>query len=292
MDISKLTEGEPLYKRKDVKASKSLIAQYKFTKGYENEIDVEEHVSNIFKNLTTEGIEHAFSTPDGKFMAHVDQLSVRGNPIHGHIECGLDVSWTDKKGNSVGSTSRSVFRDKNGHLHVYNDSMELNSKYQSKGLAQHEQERTEQLWRYLSDGHPVHLSLDANISVGVYAWAMKGYDFEDEDELANAKQEFSTFCNKNGLDIKETLHNCGYESIDSLQHSWQFASLDDGNPYKLADIEANPHEGVKKHLSGHLGKMFMLGGKQYWGAEKILNGGTEHESIAQEHKKSTKKGGK
>ena len=234
-----------------------------------------------------------FSDPKGKYKARLNQITVAPSPKHGYIECNIDLEWQDDKDNFIGYTTRTAFRDKNGHLHIYNDITQIEAKYQGKGVGRNEQERSEQLWRYLSDGHPVHLSLQANINVGVYAWALKGYDFEEESGLSNAKTELKSFIEDNDMDLEETLNSCGYNSIDDLQHSWQFASLNTGILYDAPDIIPKnkfDDELKKKTKKGiTLGKAFMLGGKTAWDAEKILNGGTAHEEIAKLNSKKKNK---
>lgn len=290
VDLSKLTEGTPLYDdTKAIRYSDNLMSQHPYTKEHFDKINTKEHISSVFKNVTKEGLESVFSNPKGKYTADLVQLSVGASAKNKYLINNIDLEWYNKKGDYMGCTSRSVHRDKYGHLHVYNDLTEIEHKHQGKGIGRDEQERSEQLWRYLSDGHPVHLSLEANISIGVYAWALKGYDFEDDDGLDKAKGELSDFLTQNNMDVKSTMEKCGYNSIDDLQHSWQFASLNDGTEYNLLELKGHQGDDLSSKSTGHLGKIFMLGGKSAWNGEKILNGGTEHEEIANIYKKKKKK---
>ncbi|MNV75872.1 hypothetical protein D3C71_1691960 [compost metagenome] len=167
-------------------------------------------------------------------------------------------------------------------MNIKNVEFELHSEHQGKGIAQKIYNQSEQYWRHLSGGNALNIHLDANISIGVYAWAKKGFDFANESELNYARKEFSTFCAHNGLDTKEVLSSCGVNDIKDLKHSWDFASLDDGNQYDLTSLITSVRDEYKNEVSGvgNFGKAFMLGGKDTWRGIKKLNQEADHEKIS------------
>lgn len=301
LDISSLHQGDGKLTESDKSNGYSVLSStLAYTPGTKHEIDrisVDDHITSIFKNTTYEGLCNVFSHPDGEFSGKLVSMGVGISPSTHYIGCTIDLEWESPDGEYMGNTSRTIHRDKQGSLHVYTDLTEILAEHQGKGIAEVDQDRTEQYWRYLSDGNPVHLSLQANISVGVYAWALKGYDFANEKDLDLARESFKKFLDVNGMDMSETLQKCGYNDISELKHSWQFATLHTGEKYqikKLLNPKVKPvglDDDVQSKKKGTLGKCFMLGGMPAWDAEKIINGGTEHEEIADyfKHLKNKKK---
>lgn len=272
IDPDAFEEGTPAYKESNIQEflqdSTDMLKSDKDV-GHLN-LNAEDYWKNVFKNVTHEGILEAF-TVDGCVSDVSDVMCYYDKTVGTVItEISVDL-MTEGDFDPVGTTSRALWRDEEGYMHVFNSLLDIDPQHQGKGIAQQLNSKTTQLWRYLSDGNPVHLGLCANINVGVYAWANKGYDFATKKDLHTAKNELSEFFSKNGMNMQETLDKCGYSSIDDLDHSWQFASLDDGNKYTLKD------KGIEGDY--HLGKAFMLGGKSEWGGRLVLNADTIGEKI-------------
>jgi hypothetical protein len=218
--------------------------------------------NNLFKGASVEFLEDVFSHPDGHWKATMVDVQVYHEKGYVHADVGFSLK--DTKGNKIGSVTRVVTRKEDG-LHVENHTLELEKKYQGKGMAETLYNRTEALWRHLGSGNPVHINLLANISVGMYAWAKKGFDFAHPSMADRARDELKRWMSKNQLDHTETLESCGYKSINDIQHAWQFAALDDGNKYDFKGTKDN--NGVRfrdVNGNGHLGKAFMLTGKDSW----------------------------
>lgn len=273
LDSSLFTKGTPVLEAfsDDIRQSYDLIDSYPFTKG--TKINVEEHFSNIFKNTTKEGLEYAFSGDN--FKAKMTSISVFGNAPTNKVHCEITFDFADpKSGDYMGTTIRSAYRDDSGLLHVYNNLLDIESKYQNKGISKQLLKNNNQLWRYLSDGHPFHDCLAADINVGVYSWANKGYDFSTKKDLDTARNQLQKFAKEHGIDLNKTLKNCGYNSLKELQHSWQFSCLKDGNTYDLGDLEDEQISG-----NAHLGKAFMLSSMPEWGGRAIFNTGSIGEKI-------------
>lgn len=192
----------------------------------------------------------------------------------------LNMDIKDTNGKIVGTLMRGVDRDeKDGSFVVYNELFRLDAHAQGKGIADTLYKRSEALWKELSKTGDVKVSVHANISVGVYAWATKGFDFKQESESKKAVKELSEFITNNGMNVDKVLQDCGVSKIEDLKTAKDFADLDDGYDYDLSTL------GLKGH--GHLGKAFMLGGKRSWdGVRKIskssvsksLKNGTKIES--------------
>lgn len=272
LDPDEFYEGTPAYKESNIQEflqdSTDMLKSDK-TVGHLN-LNAEDYWKNVFKDVTHEGLLSAFSV-DGCVSDVSDVMCYYDKTVGTVItEVSVDL-MTDDEFEPVGTTSRALWRDEEGYLHVFNSLLDIDPQHQGKGIAQQLNSKTTQLWRHLSGGNPVHLGLCANINVGVYAWANKGYDFATRKDLDTAKKELSGFFSKNGMSMDETLNKCGYSSIDDLDHSWQFASLDDGHKYTLKD------KGIEGEY--HLGKAFMLGGKSEWGGRLVLNADTVGEKI-------------
>lgn len=276
LDIHKISQGTPLVEAfgEYLEASQDLLDTYKYTKG--KGVSALKHIQSIFGNTTKEGMEYVFAgdNPHG-ITAELEHIDVYGNPKNGYVTCEIGVGFKNKEGNSVANTVRSLYRDKNGQMHVYCNLLVVDPEIQGKGVINTMYERTNQYYKHLSKGHPVDLCLMSNISVGVYAWAKKGYDFATKINLDSARKNLKDFCRYNNLD-KDVISKCGYNSIDDLKHSWQFASLDDGKDYALEN-EFNDDF----HGNGVLGKAFMLNGMDHWGGRLLLNAGDDSEKVSE-----------
>lgn len=260
-------------------------------------VDTRKVFNNLFKGISKDNLEKVFSDPHGQYKATLSGImfmtkfsSDPNDSREGgnHLHCEINFDLTSSQGRHIGSIIRHITR-KNDGLHIDNVEMELSDTAQGHNTATTIYNRSEDLWKHLSGGHPVHIKVTANISVGVYAWARKGFDFANKHELTYAKHDLEDFCSKNNLDCDEVLDKCGYGSMNDLKHAWQFASLDDGSKYKLVGNEDDRGE---VRGEGHFGKAFMLGGKASWSGTKILNAeGYPHEDIQALHVDNFKKMG-
>jgi len=227
--------------------------------------------NDVFGQLSPTAIEHVFSSPEGKYTAEIESIK----PDITDLGMGMhDVNWhmniklKDKDGYRAGSILRQVGRDHDGTLVVHNELLDVDEDYQNIGIASNVYNRSEQMWKHMAKGNKVKVSIYANITVGAYAWAdkSKGFDFADSYELKTARSELREFIDKNGWDEEEVMNACGYDSVDDLEHAWEFAELDDGYRY---DLTAHDFEDIKG--DAHLGKAFMLTSKSSWEAEKHMN---------------------
>jgi hypothetical protein len=230
-----------------------------------------ESAKDVFGELSPTAIEHVFSSPEGKYTAHISSIK----PDIMNLGMGkYDVNWSmsiklkSKDGYHAGNINRTVGRDHDGSLVVHNDLLEVDEDYQNIGIASNVYNRSEQMWKHMAKGNKVKISICANITVGAYAWAdkSKGFDFADSYELKAARSELKDFISNNNWDEEEVMQACGYENVDELEHAWEFAELDDGYRY---DLTPHAFEDIKG--DAHLGKAFMLTSKSSWEAEKHIN---------------------
>ncbi|AYP68572.1 hypothetical protein EalM132_00060 [Exiguobacterium phage vB_EalM-132] len=220
---------------------------------------------DVFGGVTQEGFEALFTLDKHGIKAQLDDAAVYSGI------CEFSMHLTDNDGKFAGSLTRQVERKSNGDYTITNHEFVLEPKHQGKGIAEEYYKRSEKLWKHTAGDKQADVEIQANISVGVYAWARKGYDFNGERELTTAMSELETFCQSLGEEVDDVLEKCG-TSRDNLKHSWDFANLDNGKDYdfqhllKEKDKKDNPVTGT-----GHLGKAFMLCGKSSWNAIKRIN---------------------
>jgi hypothetical protein len=288
LDTSKLTEGKAVWMNNTFKQGFRMAKtsmQAEFGKRPEQIWD------DTLRGTTQQGLEHVFSHPNGDYTATmIDASMFPDEDGDGEVMplCEMGFHLHDKDGTKLAEMNRQVARKKDGTLYVKNDYLQLEPHAQGKALADTIYKRSEQFWRHLSNGHPMSVNLEANISIGVYAWAKKGFDFSSPKELKKAKAELKMFCHDNKIDLKDVLEKSGHKSIDDLQHSWDFATLDNGKKYNLSSVAPPMYDDIKGE--GHFGKAFMIGGKDVWKGSKMLNADTPHEKIHDIHEKH--KGGK
>lgn len=119
----------------------------------------------------------------------------------------IGVTWFDPKtDNRVGEMTRELRRNANGQvMSVHNDLLSLEKGYQDFKFADHLYENQFQVWRELG---VESVDLLADISIGKYAWAKRGFDFKHQYDLDTANNSFHLFLedmgiNSAGLDLPE-----------------------------------------------------------------------------------------
>jgi hypothetical protein len=102
---------------------------------------------------------------------------------------GARLSWEDKivfsgtlhnaDGEQVGSITRSIFRNNDGQLEAHHDLLVIESEYQGQGFA-------DAYYKHLYDGYERNgvdvVTIQANIDVGGYAWAQRGFDWDPDTD--------------------------------------------------------------------------------------------------------------
>jgi len=125
-------------------------------------------------------------------------------------------------GRVVGRFSRSISRDANGNLSAWHGHLEISRSRQGSGIAE---EFNQNLFDWYRRSGVKRVELAANIDVGGYAWATKGFDFADPTAA-------QWFINAGLRKIRLTIQVGG-----KLPRGVTRQQLDDLNQY-LRDIEA------------------------------------------------------
>jgi len=282
LDTKSLTQGKAVW---SVNEFKHAFRQAKHSMEYDFGKRPEQVWDDTMRGTTKEGLESVFSHPNGDYSAKLTDVMMYSDEVDGEMVglCEVGFELSGEKG-SVGTITRAVGRKQDGSMYIKNEFLELNGNAQGKSLANSIYGRSDQFWRHLSNGKPVSVNLEANISVGVYAWAKKGFDFKTPDGLSQAKSELKAFCKKNKIDVNEVLEHSGHKSIDDLKHTWDFATLDNGKKYDLNSVAPDMYKGELKG-EGHFGKAFMIGGMEPWEGKKTLNDDSVHEKVHDIHEK-------
>jgi hypothetical protein len=160
----------------------------------------------------------------------------------------------------AGIMSRTFTRNKDGTLSVKHNRFGIENDFQGKGIASNINEHVEKEYEKLGVDN---IMLNANAKIGGYAWARQGYDFMKPDfskgKVNHRPDVRKHFITRIGYllelgDIDKKTHDEYVSEVESLEHSWEFASW---NPsWREKDSE-------------NLGKSWMLG--QTWDAEKTLD---------------------
>jgi hypothetical protein len=295
LDSLKLRSGTSLVEKYQSKLD-DLVSKYsQANPDFETDVaggNIYKHVHDVMKGTTVEGLQHVFSK-EGVFSSKLSDFDVDYDPDLDSVGVHLGMSLYDNDGKYIGMATRSISSNNNfesdepmGHL-VNNKLFEIDKEAQGSGLAGHLYERSEEYWKHLADGGNVHIFMTANVTVGTYAWAKKGFDFSPDDRdnlVANKHHELHTFLEAHGLDPKKTAKACGLNRIEDIRSARDFAELDNGmkfDPTEVADRDypfddryrASHRKDVldeAKLEPMHLGKAFMLFGAKSWhGYKKI-----------------------
>jgi len=284
IDLNKLTKGSKVHTKFKQQFEDELHFHNQNTKnnkefgGSITKADLQRAYHNTFKGTSVQGLEHVYSDPEGSFYSKLKDVSpvVLGK---NNIEFNTNYTIYSSNRKPMGQISH-VVNDKGSHLEVIFDLLSIHQGYQGNKVGAILSQRTEDYWKHLAHDKPVEVHLLANISVGSYAWATKGFDFRNEKETLKARKELQNFLKENNVNEQEVLKKNGYKDINDLKHSWDFATLDDDNKY-LLDTRKKPDLDDSKPV--HLGKAFMLNGKSNWNGVKTFDPNKEstHETIKQ-----------
>jgi len=289
LDLRRLTIGEDIVDEFDYEFRKSTEvmmdpgARRGMRVPYEDH-DLRANFRNIFGGTTKQGLEYVFSDPDRDMKAEMIGVSSYVDNRTGSVVHEINFGMYSMDGETrIGDISRSIRREKDGSLHVVNELLEIRKSHHGKGLAENLYARSEQFWRHLSGGNPLSIGITANISVGVYAWATKGFDFQNSSYLYTMQDELEGFCDQNGIDVKDVLKKNGYKNLDEIEHPWEFAALNYTKKYdvtrELDGVEKDERLRDLNTKPVHFGKAFMLLGASSWEGIRYLNQSVGHDDI-------------
>lgn len=253
-------------------------------------------LDSLFGDLSKEGIENALSSKDGNFEVSVDSIQPFDFSDYEDEDWNVDdlpedelsetfrdtglvttdavtVSFDikDDTGEVIGTAKRDIDRDSDGTLVIVNAGLTIAKEKQGSGVANELYSNMEALWLKMTKTDDVKISIVANMTVGVYAWALKGFDFADDDGLEVARKQFDEFLDRNEMHKEKTFDLLGISGVDDLKSAKDFATLDDGFEYNLGIV------GLKGY--GSLGKAFMLSGKTMWNGARSISKGSDTSDI-------------
>jgi len=146
------------------------------------EMHSEELYGKIFGDMSKEDVENMFLLPGTQTDFNVsfsDTAYGTKAVVHG--------SWQTENGEKVAIFQRTFYVTKTGERIVHNDSLQFYSDFQNRGLATSLYDR--QIGQLRKAGFD-SIELDANISIGRYAWARKGFDYADPGRLDSVNLKF------------------------------------------------------------------------------------------------------
>ena len=167
----------------------------------------------------------------------------------------LYIEWYDADGEELGRAVRE-FKHYDGIC--YNHSLKLEGEWQNKSLAaslyaRQKARMTE--WSYDS------IRLEANITIGRYAWAKEGFKYSNPGEASQARTNLKHWLGQNGM---RDLAKQYADKIAHLADPYDFATFDiPGVTMRGGQIN---NAAVGPDYVMHLGKAFMLdrGGHGSW----------------------------
>lgn len=267
LDVNILKKGTPITTKfaEDIKEYQKFIDEEGQEEG--NYYDIKKEIGSLMKGATVQGLEHVFSFPGSDYNVKLVYAGYTEEAIFDQ-SCGLEFAIHHKNGEHAGEIKRTISKDPDGNLHVYNSSFMVDEAHRGAGIATSIYKRSEEYWKYLSDGKDVAISMTANCEVGKYAWARKGFDFAEDGSISDAHSNLTEFMKQHNLG-EDDLKKCGFDNVKDIETAEQFATLDNGDKFEIKDIE-----GLKDEMV-HMGKAFMLLGMESWGAMKTLKGGAK-----------------
>lgn len=299
LNLDKLSEGDMPYTHKDFKSY------------FEDDVDAKSDYHRTFGDTTIQGLESVFSHPEGEFNAMLHDLIYHTDSKTGKTNWELTFGLFEKdnyqkykaetKGMTryraemagakyrMGSIYRTIGVDDEGELHVMNDEFTLDNEHHGKGVGAVIYNQSEQYWKHISKGYPVNITLKANISIGTYAWAKKGFDFAEPKDLDRAHNLFRLFCQKQGFNPQDVAKENGFNKASEIKHAWEFATLKyKQDNYDLKSLVNSEYEDEVKGV-GHFGKAFMMGGLVSWSGKKVLNKDDITEQVSDINERYSKK---
>jgi hypothetical protein len=240
------------------------------------------------KGQTIEGVANIFNPDPSKYKTRFARFQIAEDTLK------IDMEIQDLNGNRVGSIGREV-HDFGDEVVVMNNILEFDTKYQGNNLATNLYFKADQFYKEIANGRKLRVTTTANLDVGVYAWTRHGFDFAKPNDLNRARENLRDIINESLHDRKKTgdfgeigveawdileeelfkkeLLKMGYNDITEIIHTWQFASLDNGEQFYLGN-------GINVNGDAPLGKYLFLNRMGEWKGVKTLNTGNVSEEIS------------
>lgn len=216
--------------------------------------------SEIFGDMPREQFEDMFVLPDTHLYMDVEDRL-------GNIR--VKGTWYTPEGTKVGKFTREFTYD-NGKKVAHNISLSITEDFQDYGLATSLYDR--QISQLRKAGFD-RIETYANISIGKYAWAKRGFDYSNPDTAEVKTKYFKTWAKVRGL---TTTREDGTTVLKTGADWPVFKSANDVATYKIPGLELSGRDILNPDVPGGmslgLGKAFMLDqlGHESWDAELKL----------------------
>lgn len=153
--------------------------------------------------LTTRNIQDMTRWPDDTLETHVTVTSRTEN--HASVE----AVWLDKDGNMAGHMSTVIYRERVGEdsrgnpvyrRAAYMELMYMEASHQDRGVGDAVLRNHMEAFRRMG---VEKVTLQADITIGRYAWAKRGFQYAEPNAAAQATARFKTWCQAKGIRLKE-----------------------------------------------------------------------------------------
>ena len=172
------------------------------------------------------------------------------NRYDGRLGYEFSAELKNPRGADVGSVIRQVWLNPDGSMTFEHEFFVLRGDAKQQGIGTEFNEQAEAFYRKVTKHRKSNIVLNAGCTVGKYAWARMGFDFQDEDELEHAKMSFlrTAMTYKNSPDNRQKI----VELVEGVKHAWELAAIDDGNLYDYYV------PGSELTAKGHMGKAAIM----------------------------------
>jgi hypothetical protein len=185
-------------------------------------------------------------------------------------ETKISGSVRDGDGNKVGHFVRTVTADETDGISVEHTLLELDRTVQGQGFA----ERFNQhLFRWYRDSGIERVELTANIDVGGYAWARKGYDWASERDFDKvAQRAFAAIDSLSGeASLADEKYPLRVDLIRQERREEQLAAAEALSERLFAAAEGNAENPTPFEIS-QVGRWPGAGRDDWWIGKAILMG--------------------
>jgi hypothetical protein len=121
-------------------------------------------------------------------------VKVSGDEDH----LSLETYWEDKNGERFGYMKRDFRRKDNDKVDVHHSRLRIEGRYQDRDIA--DKLYKAQFEVYKKAGVDT-VSIYADISIGKYAWARKGFQYESSSEPEEQTAKFKRWCEDKGVEL-------------------------------------------------------------------------------------------
>jgi hypothetical protein len=218
-------------------------------------------------NLKKMGVSEKDFTKFGSIVKGAAKCEVHVEYYKGKLSVSAD--WSNKRGDAIAGAS---FRANNETKDLHLNSCILSKSEQGKGDGHAVLKEIEALGKKLG---MEQVSLMANISVGTYAWARMGFDFETKGMLDYHKEQLKSFVDNtariNGMRISMGAVNRSVDKIKSASDLAVFTLKDfsftaKGYGFATGAVSSD----VPEKLAMHIGKAYLLGEVSQWNGVRKL----------------------